>query len=341
MKKIKSFHLMDVSIREGGYVPHFKISLDEVSTLVDFLDSCHLTHLEIATVGGSPIDGKSQIALLEAAKSSSRKVKIGALYAPTHVSIDYDEYGQYLELLDFIRIGTNVHEIKLAKPWIEKAKKKNIPIFFQMIRSPAFSPLKVAQTAKKIEKMGVDVVYLVDSMGSFLPSDVVDYVKCIKNEISIPLGFHGHDNLGMALSNSITALQEGCEWVDASIFGCGRQAGNCQLETLLLVLLKMGAKLNFDLKLLLKTSEQIAAPIFNMARGVKVFDSWSAFQNLDLYPPQTFEALSHYSGLDILDFVEEMKKIKGFVSFNEEELIKICKHFKMPYDKILKLFQKS
>ena len=71
-----------------------------------------------------------------------------------------------------------------------------------------------------------DVFYIVDSSGSMLPSEVKDYIKVIKDYTDISIGFHGHNNLGMANANSYVALENGGKFVDGTLGGVGRSAGN-------------------------------------------------------------------------------------------------------------------
>ncbi|OMP32208.1 aldolase catalytic domain-containing protein [Mangrovimonas sp. DI 80] len=97
----------------------------------------------------------------------------------------------------------------------------------------------------------VDYFYMVDSYGGVMPEDVKEIVQLVKSKTQVPLGFHGHDNLEMALINTITALQEGCEIVDATITGMGRGAGNLKTE-LLLTYLESSRKLPVSYRYLSK-----------------------------------------------------------------------------------------
>jgi 4-hydroxy 2-oxovalerate aldolase len=88
---------------------------------------------------------------------------------------------------------------------------------------------------------------MVDSFGGIMPDDVKEIVRLVKSKTKVSLGFHGHDNLHMGLINTITALNEGCDMVDATITGMGRGAGNLKTE-LLLTYLESKNQLNFKFK---------------------------------------------------------------------------------------------
>jgi len=79
-----------------------------------------------------------------------------------------------------------------------------------------------------------------DSAGSYFPSDVKEKIGAIVNKITIPVGFHAHNNLGLAIANSIAAVEAGALLLDGTIKGFGAGAGNAQLEVLVAVLGKMG-----------------------------------------------------------------------------------------------------
>jgi 4-hydroxy 2-oxovalerate aldolase len=95
----------------------------------------------------------------------------------------------------------------------------------------------------------LDYFYMVDSFGGILPEEVRDIIKLVKSKTSVTLGFHGHDNLHMGLINTITALEEGCDIIDATITGMGRGAGNLKTE-LLLTYLESKQKIDFNYNVL-------------------------------------------------------------------------------------------
>jgi 4-hydroxy 2-oxovalerate aldolase len=85
-----------------------------------------------------------------------------------------------------------------------------------------------------------------DSTGTYLPSDVENRIKALKDNLNIPIGFHGHNNLGLAVANSIIAVQCGATLIDACIRGFGAGAGNAPLEIIIPIFEKCGYKTNID-----------------------------------------------------------------------------------------------
>lgn len=95
----------------------------------------------------------------------------------------------------------------------------------------------------------LDYFYMVDSFGGILPDEIREIIQLVKSKTSVALGFHGHDNLHMGLINTITALEEGCDIIDATITGMGRGAGNLKME-LLLTYLESQNKIEFNFNVL-------------------------------------------------------------------------------------------
>lgn len=91
----------------------------------------------------------------------------------------------------------------------------------------------------------IDYFYMVDSFGGVMPEDVKEIISLVKGKTNVPLGFHGHNNLEMALINTLTAISEGCVIVDGTITGMGRGAGNLRTELLLTFL---NSKNSLDIK---------------------------------------------------------------------------------------------
>lgn len=86
----------------------------------------------------------------------------------------------------------------------------------------------------------IDYFYMVDSFGGVFQEDVKEIINLVKSKTNVKLGFHGHNNLEMALANTITAVNEGCEIIDSTITGMGRGAGNLKTELLLTYLNSKG-----------------------------------------------------------------------------------------------------
>jgi 4-hydroxy 2-oxovalerate aldolase len=109
------------------------------------------------------------------------------------------------------------------------------------------SPKSLLEQAKKMELYGAEGVVFMDSSGHYLPEDVKERIALLVSELSIMVGFHGHNNLGLAVANSVAAANAGASLLDATARGFGAGAGNTQLEVLIAVLQKLEYETGIDL----------------------------------------------------------------------------------------------
>jgi len=112
-----------------------------------------------------------------------------------------------------------------------------------------------------MQEYGASGILLMDSAGASLPKDVAEKISTLVGTLDIGVGFHAHNNLGMAVSNSVIAVENGATILDACSRGLGAGAGNCQLEVLVGVLEKMGYETGLSLYKLMDNSEQIVAKL--------------------------------------------------------------------------------
>jgi 4-hydroxy 2-oxovalerate aldolase/long-chain acyl-CoA synthetase len=129
------------------------------------------------------------------------------------------------------------------------------------MKSYVLTPEEFAQKVKIAENYGADMVYIVDSAGGMFEHNIKEYYDAVKKISNIPIGFHGHDNLGLAVSNSLAAAKFGIEFLDSSLQGLGRSAGNAATEILVFCLMKLGYKLNIDYLKLLDVGYKYIQPL--------------------------------------------------------------------------------
>lgn len=237
--------LLETTLRDGSYTVDFMFSTNMTSRLVTFLSNEGFPYIEVGHGIGL---NASNVGLGDAAASdeeyihaaiTSRKSKnslIGVFCIPGIASLDSLRRAAD-NGIDFVRIGTNVTEVKSSKNFIELAKKLNLVVMANYMKSYAVSSNEFIQNAKLSCEFGADVVYIVDSSGGMFQENVRTLVQGLKN-CGISVGFHGHNNLGMAVSNSIAAFEEGASIVDVSLQGIGRSAGNTAAELFLSALKK-------------------------------------------------------------------------------------------------------
>jgi 4-hydroxy 2-oxovalerate aldolase len=108
---------------------------------------------------------------------------------------------------------------------------------------------------------GADIVYIVDSVGALLPNQVKERVRSLRQSLKIEIGFHGHNNLSLAMANTLAAIEEGARRIDGSARCLGAGAGNTQTEVLIAVLDKLGIQTGIDVYKMMDLAKDIVAPI--------------------------------------------------------------------------------
>lgn len=134
--------------------------------------------------------------------------------------------------VDLVRIACHVHEFSLALPAVTWLKERGYLVGFNLMQVANCSEDDIKALARQASEYPLDVLYFADSMGSMNPAQVAQIIQWLRSEWSGALGIHTHDNLGLALANTLCALGEGVTWVDSTVTGMGRGPGNARTEEL-------------------------------------------------------------------------------------------------------------
>ncbi len=125
-----------------------------------------------------------------------------------------------------------------------------------LLMSHMVSPGELAEQCALLVAYGARAVGIMDSAGHYLPADVTKRITAIVDAVAgVPVIFHGHNNLGMAVANSVAAVEAGARVIDGCARGFGAGAGNTQLEVLAAVLERMGHPTGIDLSALLHAAD--------------------------------------------------------------------------------------
>ena len=142
--------------------------------------------------------------------------------------------------LRFLRVGTAAGDGTKAVPAVKMVKEAGLCCRYSLMKAYICSPEELAKEAKMLEDAGVDIITIMDSAGTMLPDEVRTYVKVLKESVSIPVGFHGHSNMGMAQANALAAVEAGADEIDCGLLGMARSAGNCATEVAMASFLRKG-----------------------------------------------------------------------------------------------------
>jgi 4-hydroxy-2-oxovalerate aldolase len=269
--------IIENTVRDGSYVVNFQLSVLESNLIVKGLDELGFEYIEIGHglglgAGKNAVTGlskESDEAYIKGAKSVGKNSKVGVFFIPGIGSLDDIRMAADLGV-DFIRIGVNINRYSDMLSAAKLVKERGLWVSFNLMKSYAVKSYEFMQIVKSIDNWGLaDAIYLVDSAGCMTPDEVFNYITLTREHVVTPLGFHGHNNLSLAVANSLSAVRAGATFVDSSILGMGRSAGNAQTEVLTYLLSKEGfLSKAFDQYKLYDFADKMIAPLMPSKQGL-------------------------------------------------------------------------
>ncbi len=261
--------ILDTTIRDGGYAVDFNFSCSDVRNISSKLEEMGIGLIEIGHGMGlnasSPKNGiaaQTDEEYMRAAGEVLTKSKFGMFCIPGIARLEDLQLAADCGA-SFIRVGINADQIPLTEPYIREAKDLGLTVMTNYMKSYVLTPDEFAQNVMLSEKYGADCVYIVDSAGGMFPNEIQEYYNTIREYSSIRLGFHGHNNLGLAVTNSVYCAKLGFDFIDCSLQGLGRSSGNACTEMFLAILEKNGYQTDVDLVELFSAGYDLLRPITN------------------------------------------------------------------------------
>lgn len=236
METYPTIQMMDVSLRDGGHRTNFHFSAAELEGILKPLDKSGVEYIEIGYRNGSlhPIENPGPAVFchreyLTLCQSLITSAKIAVMVHPENVtSVDISELKQYG--VSLIRICVSKGKLEDAFPILEITKLLGLKVSVNIIHLSYYSADELDKVLEKISPYQPDMLYFADSNGSLFPSKIREIYEKYTLYHAFPLGFHAHDNLGLAQANVLAALSGGAQFIDASLAGMGKGTGNLKTE---------------------------------------------------------------------------------------------------------------
>ena len=157
---------------------------------------------------------------------------------------------------NLVRVATHVTEADVSAQHIAKAKELGMEALGFLMMAHSAPVEKLVEQAKLMESYGAEAVYITDSAGALLPEQVRERVRALRQSLTCEVGFHAHNNLSLAVANTLIAIEEGATRIDSSVCGLGAGAGNTQTEVLTAVLDLMGKNPGIDIYKMMDLAEE-------------------------------------------------------------------------------------
>lgn len=318
--------ISDPTLRDGNHAVRHQLTKEN---FISYCKAAEAANVPIVETGhGNGLGASSMLVgecllddfeIIEISRLSLKNTKLSVHAIPGFCTIN-NHFAKAADMgVDIFRVASHCTEADVTRRHIEYVRKRGKEAYGVLMMSHMAEPTRLVEEAKKMESYGAQSFVIMDSAGAFLPEDVTLRISMLVDSLSIPVGFHGHNNLGVAVSNSVAAVKAGATILDGSIRGFGGGAGNTQLEALVAVLHKMGYETGIDLYKLLDAAtlaEKEFNPVAPFASPTSIISGLSGV--VSVFSKQVAAAAEQYN-VDARDIFVELGKRKAVAG--QENLI--------------------
>ncbi len=238
--------VLDCTIRDGGLMNDSQFDDATVKAVYDACVGAGIDYMEIGYKGSGSIFARDKFGDWRFCKEDDIRRIVGENDTKTQISVmadaektDYktDILPREQSVIDLVRVACYIHQIPTALDMVKDAHDKGYDTTVNLMSVSVVAESELMEGLKLLAESKPKAIYVVDSFGHLYGEQVRRlvhmYAEIAKKEFGVEVGMHAHNNLQLAFSNTIAAVTEGANYIDSTIGGLGRGAGNCPTELLL------------------------------------------------------------------------------------------------------------
>lgn len=249
--------ILDCTIRDGGYYTNWDFDKNLVAIYIESINNLPIEYIEVGYRSFAQKEYLGEyfylpLYVMKHLKDKTTKKLVIILNEKDVKAQDVKELlTPCLGLITMVRLAIDPENLERAIGLAKVVKSMGFEVGFNVMYMSKWKQYgSFLDLLPKIKGVA-DYFYMVDSYGGVYPNDVKETIEMVRSRVDVPLGFHGHNNMELALINTLTAIENGVDIVDVTITGMGRGAGNLKTE-LLLTALNAKGQLDIDFNVLSK-----------------------------------------------------------------------------------------